>query len=449
VSDLWHHRREKVITYSQYVAVASMPFSIVICHVALITFLLAWLFEKNLLQKLQSIKTNLQLISLSALAIVLLCGIIYSENTAQGWFAIEKKAFFFLLPFAFATTSIMSENLSKKLFSIFCWSCFAALLVCYFSAYQRMQLFHAGTIGPESINYLSASEFWKDQADVSKNWMFFSYVGLSSGVNMHPTYLALYSAFCCILLVHRNFQSELRLARQLANFLLIVFFSCSIIFLSARIILVLLIVFYTGALCYQMLSVKKKIRSVLMFVVLLGILICGILINPVTRYRQVDEIALNGFSVYPNKKYDNSTGIRASLWWLSAKAYLQSNLLFGSGTGDVENEVKKTGQAYGITNVLNSYNPHNEYLYILLSVGIVGLTFFLLYIGAGLVKAWKNRDIIFLSFLVLFGVVCITESALELQKGIVFFSIFFSLMSFQKKEHVESRTSLNLVSVAN
>jgi O-antigen ligase len=92
--------------------------------------------------------------------------------------------------------------------------------------------------------------------------------------------------------------------------------------------------------------------------------------------------------------------------------------------------VKKMSETYQVTNVLDSYDPHSEYLYILLSSGIIGLALFFFYLAIGFVNAWQTRDIIFLNFLFLFSVVCITESALELQKGIVFFTIFFSTMTF-------------------
>jgi hypothetical protein len=449
VSDAWHIRREKATTYCLYAAVATMPFSIALCHFALIAFLVSGLFEKNLIEKLRATKTNYQLLALAAFAGILLCGISYSENKNDAWFAMEKKVFFFILPFAFATSSIVSSKLLKNLFSIFCFSCFVALIVCYILAFQRMQLFHDGKIGIDSINYLSSPDFWQANETARKEWMFFSYVGLSNGVNMHPTYLSMYSAFCCIVLVQRTFDNSQKPLSQISNFLLIAFFSASIIFLAARIVLLMLGVLYVGILCYQLVLLKTKTKPAFILFSLIALLIAGVLINPVTRYRQVDEIVTNGLSVTPNKNYDNSTGIRVSLWWVSAQAYLNSNLLFGTGTGDVEESVRKMADHFAITNILNSYNPHNEYLHVLLSTGAVGLSFLLIYIGAGLVKAWQNRDIIFLNFLLLFMIVCLTESVLELQKGIVFFSIFFPCMSFQKKVYADDSTTLNIASAAN
>lgn len=449
VSDVWQIRRQKVSSYALYAAVACMPFSIQLCHLALVIFLVLWLFEKNLWEKILSLRHNYQLIALIGFAISLLLGILYSANKNAGWFALEKKLFFFALPIAFATSQVNTPKFLKNLLTTFSWSCFVALVVCFIYAFQRVQLFHAGELSLDSINYLSSSDFWKMQNDMPKEWMFLSYVSLASAIGMHPTYLAMYTAFCCVWLAYEYLIGEKSQLKQAVNVILIIFFSTSIIFLSARIVVILLGVIYIGLFCHQVVQKKRKIFPALALGAFILLLLTGVLVNPITRYRQVDEIALNGFSVSTDKNYTNSTGIRASLWWLSIQTYLDSNILFGVGTGDVEDSVEHKGRQLGITNVLNSYSPHNEYLQILLATGLMGLTFFLIYIGIGLVKAWQNDDIIFLNFMLLFTCVCMTESALELQKGIVFFSIFFSSMTFQNVERKELKNPVKIANVAS
>mgnify|MGYP003575616239 CR=1 FL=1 len=93
--------------------------------------------------------------------------------------------------------------------------------------------------------------------------------------------------------------------------------------------------------------------------------------------------------------------------------------------------MRRTSEKYGITNILNSYNPHNQYLYILIGNGVVALVVFVLYLLMPLVKAWCNADYLMMAFTFLFGSLCFTETALELQKGIVFFIIVHSILAFQ------------------
>ena len=120
MSEVWHIRKKRAATYSLYAAVASMPFSIVLCHLALLVFLFLWIFEKDLLKNIRAIKNNYQLLALMGFALVLLCGVSFSENRSEAWFSIEKKAFFFLVPLAFATSAITSSRLSKNLLTLFC-----------------------------------------------------------------------------------------------------------------------------------------------------------------------------------------------------------------------------------------------------------------------------------------------------------------------------------------
>jgi O-antigen ligase len=427
VSNEWRYIRNTASTYSLCGAVIAMPFSIVLCHTCLILYLALWLLENNWREKFDHIKSNRQLQVLLALGITLSAGIIYSENRDLAWLAMERKAFFFLIPFAIATSDSKPSKLFATLSKLFCLSCFVALIICYLHALTQMNLYEHGEIGKETISYLSSSEF--GNTNTAKGWLFFSYISLSGGISMHPTYLALYCAFCCVVLVPEHFRAS-GIFYKGGTLALLVFFSVSIIFLAARIIIVLLIVGYLITLTNELLIAKSKIKNTILPAFLALVLIAGVVLNPVTKYRQISEIVSTKVSVSPGTEYTNSIGIRASLWWLSYKAYLNSNPIIGTGIGDVQQSVKKMSEVYLDTNVLESYDPHSQYLYVLLSSGILGLVLFLSYLGIGFANAWQTRDIIFLNFLFLFSVVCITESVLELQKGIVFFTIFFSTMAF-------------------
>lgn len=411
----------------------------------IIIFLILSLFDKPLPEKLQLLRGNIHIIALAGFAVMMFAGVTYSENKTLAWFAIEKKAFFILLPIAFATCTPISERVVKNILSLFCAACFIALVTCYFQAWQQFERFRAGEIGIQSISYLSSSDFWQQKVH-NEHWLFFSYVALASGIKMHPTYLSMYAAFCVMILAVRSLESSLSRWKPLGLIALIAFFTGSIVLLASRAVLATLLFFLVALLLYELIK-RSRLLSGLSLLIFIALLIAGMLINPVTRYRQVDEIVLTNLSITENKTYNNSTSIRASLWWLSTRAYLKSDLLFGAGTGDVEARVKQVAEQYGVKNVLNTYNPHNQYLFILIGMGALGLLLFLGFVVTGILKAWQHRDIVFLGFMTLFLAVCFTESVLEMQRGVVFFSIFFSVLPFQRS-HVQS-PSLKLASVRN
>jgi len=79
----------------------------------------------------------------------------------------------------------------------------------------------------------------------------------------------------------------------------------------------------------------------------------------------------------------------------------------------------------------NRYNAHNEYLQITLANGIPGLLILLSCIFYPLLNYRKkfSGNIYFL-FLLLFAVVAITESILEVNKGIIWYSFLNSIFAF-------------------
>lgn len=79
---------------------------------------------------------------------------------------------------------------------------------------------------------------------------------------------------------------------------------------------------------------------------------------------------------------------------------------------------------------LLSLNAHNQYLSWLLRGGLVGLALFLCSQLWGLVRARRQRDFVFLSFLVLTAFLGLTENFLDVEKGIFFYGFFFALFVY-------------------
>jgi hypothetical protein len=93
--------------------------------------------------------------------------------------------------------------------------------------------------------------------------------------------------------------------------------------------------------------------------------------------------------------------------------------------------MEKSSKQYKITNVLHSHDPHNQFLYSLLGNGYPGLLLLILCVAVPAYFAWAMKDFLLLGFSFIFCLLCFTESALELQKGIAFYSLFFPLLYFQ------------------
>ena len=114
--------------------------------------------------------------------------------------------------------------------------------------------------------------------------------------------------------------------------------------------------------------------------------------------------------------------------WEAILEIIKRSPLIGFGQGsEIQLLKEKYFQKKLYISYLNEFNTHNEYLSILMKTGILGLVLFLFVLYFGFASAWNKRDPLFLSFILLIVIVCISENLLDLNKGIFFYSFFFSL----------------------
>jgi O-antigen ligase len=203
---------------------------------------------------------------------------------------------------------------------------------------------------------------------------------------------------------------------------IVIYLLAFIVFLSSRIIII------TTLLSLLIMAPQKK--------VLIGavvVMIALIFLNPVSFYRNLQEYTLSNFRFPPSSYNNNPISIRTSLLWLGVEAVRETNPLFGAGTGDVKDTIAALADKYNIHNVLNTSDPHNQYLHTYIALGAIGLLTLLAAFITPLWMFFRLRDFALCAGMLAFMIVCLTESALELQKGIVFFSLAVSLAGNQMR----------------
>lgn len=409
--------------------VVSMPYSVRFCHVSLALFFLNWLIEGDLKAKAAWLAQHPLAWLLPAFFFVHLAGLFYTKDLAAGWNNVEKKISMLLLPLAMASTARYSKTELAYIFSAFVAACFVGTLVCI--GHSLATTMHGMTA--ENFSAPTQSLFDNLNPGAALAWMNFSYLGLSSGIGMHPTYLGLYLLMDMFLLVYMSRQH-----RTISGVLLVgllSYFSVFIIFLSSRVIIVAAVVMAIATVIFLGQSATKKAIAA---VAILALFTVVLYINPVSRYRGLQELFSIDHRQIPNYA-TNSTDIRLSLLWLSAHAAVGVNPLIGAGTGATEQSIHALTADHDMTNILNTYDPHNQFLHTFISLGIVGLGTLLLVFIAPLIVAWQKKSYLHILFSGAFMIVCLTESALELQKGIVFFSLFGSLLLFHILEPAAKR----------
>ena len=409
-------------------AIGAMPFSIILCHFALIVFAIMWIADGHWKVKWEAIVKNPIILILSLFFLLHLFGIIYSMDKQTAWFNIEKKISLFALPIMLASITLEKEDV-RKLFQVFLITCVVATLVCLGVAFRKAYL-----VSP-TFNFDSYSNFsfYSFNPQASNIWLFISYIELASGIGMHPAYLSLYLSFCVLLILHFYSPSFAGFTRSKKIILigLLGYLGIFILFLCSRIMILAFLVISLYSLNQFLKAAPPLIRliSSLIFILLFSSIVY---LNPVSRFRSYQEIT----STWPYLKpglQTQSTTIRASLWSVSVKSLSKINWLVGAGTGDVEHLISETGESINVSNILRTNDPHNQYLHTLLGLGALGLSTLLICFAWPVLTSYQTGNYLYLGFIFLFSLLCLTETAMELQKGIVFYSLFNSLILFHHK----------------
>ncbi|MEZ4938257.1 MAG: O-antigen ligase family protein [Crocinitomicaceae bacterium] len=120
--------------------------------------------------------------------------------------------------------------------------------------------------------------------------------------------------------------------------------------------------------------------------------------------------------------------------WSTAWEIIKLNP-FGVGIGDRKDVfLEKVGNKGHKRFVDKGLNTHNQYLQVLLAIGIPGFLIFLLNLFYPIVDAFKGRDFILMAFMANVSINLLFESMLEVQAGIIFYAFFAILLVKQLKE---------------
>ncbi|CAN5813300.1 hypothetical protein BH24BAC1_BH24BAC1_27550 [soil metagenome] len=386
----------------------TFPFSVKINSLGIILLLLNWLLAGNLWAKLQKFWANRLAVAKSGIVFLYLFGLIYTTQMREGTFMVEKSLSLFLLPLVLTGSSFTRRTLDLVLLS-FVGACFVATVVSYITVY---------------FNYLQYNDVYLTFAQGHFRDNFASYLRL------HPTYFTLYLSFSILVLFHFLLTKgrSVPLFYKGLMVLLLFYFGGTAILLSARMPLAtlffLLLTFGLGLLFQK----RKFLLLGAMVTTLAGALYLAVthpLLNK--RFREVSETSFTP----PTGERFNSTNLRVGILRCGIEG-LEQAWLFGFGTGDPQLFLNQCYREKGYSPILyeDSLNVHNAYLQAWLTIGLAGFMWLLVILVVPGVLAYRYGYYLFLAFLLLIGLTCLTESLLNAQKGVVFFSFFYSLFAF-------------------
>ena len=231
----------------------------------------------------------------------------------------------------------------------------------------------------------------------------------------------MYLVFCVAMLTNDMLEKN---RANAVGIVVGVLFSFFIILLAAR---MAIISFVLVMLCLIVHHGRKRATGKLILFLgsFLLILFTLIWISPVSRFRIIQEPLSTSLEVDASVKEWNSVSLRV-LEWKASWHQLKSSWLFGVGTGDGQAALQEFYSNFSANTAQLKYNSHNQYLQTGLELGAVGVLALLLCFFKPFFGSSQPHHLQIL-LVVIFSVMCITESMLARQKGVVFFTLFQSI----------------------
>lgn len=393
----------------------TLPFSIKFSNILLVALSVLLIFRKSFISDLKGGLSNHIFISFSGLFLIYFVSWLWSQNSKTAGFTLEKHLGLILIPLILIPSkAFFTKNMISKILSYFIAGISAALLWI-------------------SFNILNA---YKDTSGKLDIFHFFR-ERVVDYVQLHPTYLAMYMVFAISILVSLIiFQDKreyiifrLLLISFMLGFILLSGARMPLIALGAVLIYFLFKWFYTS---------NFPVSYLFIGLASIGILLFGAFKTPIVQQR-INELKYTRLAP-PTGIHFNSVNLRVAQFNCS-REILNDNWLWGVGLGDVQDALNDCYKSHGWSPALyeRNYNAHNQYFQTFLTAGILGI--FLLAGCFITLFASNPRNSIMVSLIIIFSMCCLTESMLEKNKGIIFFTFFAIAMSLEQIKRNEKPTS--------
>ena len=357
----------------------------------------------TLLIQRPTLRRNALFYSFISVYLLLVLGSFYSSDTTQAFIELEQKLSLLIWPIALFALPRLSQERKSRIFDSFIIGCVVAV---------GYRLVHAFWFY-DTQNLLFSTPF--------SNQLF----------NSHPTFAAIYAAFAFFLLADKVLfykKKEINIWEQhkiIAGLCLFLLYS-SLFFYASRMAIITFTIVLILATIVSFYKKKRLIKG--LFLIGFEILLILGSIQAVSWLAPAAQVKRGATTAKRFERLQHKN-TRVEIW-KSAWGSFQSKPILGTGTGDVKDDLLAQYQArnfkYGIK---NKYDAHNQYIEIALVIGFIGLLLFLLSLLLPFWIAFQQKEYLYLIFLMLFGLSCLTENILENQEGVLFYSFFNSFFA--------------------
>jgi len=251
----------------------------------------------------------------------------------------------------------------------------------------------------------------------------------SQQIHMHATFFSLQIALALVFMLSLFIKERIRLNKLFYAAISLILLA-GIIQLSSKSVFAALFLIINIAFPLFLLEGVRRKRFLITSWSLTILVIAGILSSGTFRERYLNELRTD----FSRSKDDLSVEPRLMRWGVAAELIKQA-LVTGHGAGSEIPLLKgKYFERKYYTSYLNGLNAHNEYLSFLIKSGVWGLMIYIATLIYGFRLAIRKKDIVFFSLMILIAVVSLSENILDVDKGVIYYSFFFSFFVFMAEQ---------------
>jgi O-antigen ligase len=327
---------------------------------------------------------------------------IWSHDKGQAVKDMQRQLTILLFPFLLSATGLNLVKYKKNLLLLFGITCTATMLYLYADA------IHIILYNDLPLSVLFTSAFMNHN--------------FSEPIGMHATYMSLYAALSIASFLY-YFLEEKNSGARIAYLLGISILLAGMLQLASRSVLIASILFILACFPFFIAEGSARIKFAIIALIVSMITLFGITKIGPFKKRYLAELKYDLMETSANNEVSESRITR----WRSALPLIKHSPVIGYGSGSEKRLLKeKYFEDRLYVSYLLELNAHNQYLSFLIKTGILGLILFLFTLYVGFAAAWRSRDVVFISFMILISIVSFSENILDVNKGIFFYAFFFS-----------------------
>lgn len=382
----------------------SMPLSRASISLCVLLFVSLWIYEGDFKNKFQKIKTSKLLVSFSLLYFLILFSLLYSSDFSLALKFVRLYLYWLLI-------FIIALNLKKEYIN------------------KIITAFLFGMFISEFIAYGVILDLWEFGIATKQT---------PSPFMMHIDY-SIFLAVTSIILFNRLLQKDYTFKEKLAIFLFFLSTTGNLFLSTGRtgqiaLIFAIIVMFFY--------NFRFKIRTFI-FILLSLLSIYLLAFNLSDSFNHRMKMIQKDFSHLNSGNFNTSIGIRIAYWIVSYDIF-KNNPLIGVGAGDYSLAINETldkkefGSFANAKEFMSKNHAHNQFLMIIIQLGLLGLllVLYIFYLLLRTILKIENKEhkAILLLFVVIYLASCFTDPLWYKQFTIAIWILFISFITYYELE---------------